>query len=98
MNTNAAIKTNKIAAKQVWYTPLNATLSAAPTPAGSCVAFLGDADPWSDIKSMKRDAAEKRIPLHLYPDCNHSLECSDVLRNITTLHEVMQITADFLHT
>ena len=81
--------------RQIWYTPLYAAFSFAP-PAGSCTAFLGTADPWSDPAQIRQSAAAQEIPLYLYPDCNHSLECSDILRNIRNLGEIMQITADFI--
>lgn len=87
----------KISAKQIWYTPLNATFSYTPVPSGSCIAFLGEADPWSDVSKLKQDAAAQQIPLYLYPDCNHSLECADMIRNIENLREVMQITSDFIN-
>lgn len=85
-----------ISVQQLWYTPLHATFSFAPVPTDSCIAFLGDADPWSDVSQLRADAAAQQIPLHLYPGCNHSLECTGVLHNIDHLREIMQITADFM--
>ena len=84
-----------IRAKQIRYTPLHAAFDF-PAPAGSCIAFLGEADNWSDIDAIKQTAAAQQIPLYLYPECNHSLECADVIRNIENLHQVMQITAAFI--
>jgi len=83
---------HRLSAKQIWYTPLKETFSFAPSPANLCTAFLGSADPWSDPDALRQTAAELHLPLYLYPDCNHSLESPDVLRNIEILHEVMQIT------
>ena len=85
-----------IAAAQIRYTPLHAAFTFAPALSGSCIAFLGSADPWSDAEEIKRDAAVQQIPLYLYPDCNHSLECGDVVRDIESLREIMQITSDFI--
>ena len=42
-------------------------------------------------------AAAQGVPLYLYPDCNHSLECGSVLRNLEILREVMQITSAFIN-
>jgi len=84
---------HKIDAKHVWYTPIEATFSFGVKNA---VAFIGDADPWSDVGVIKRKAAAMGIKLYSYPDCNHSLECENVDRNIANLREVMRITADLI--
>lgn len=78
-------------AVQIWYTPVEATFAASD--AKHVTAFLGDADPWSDIARLKAAAAARGIPLHLYPDCNHSLECGDTDRDLAILRDVMQHTA-----
>lgn len=85
-----------IPVRQIWYTPLEATFSFAP-PADSCIAFLGSADPWSDVQTVRRLADEQNIPLSLYEGCNHSLESGDVLRDTEILHDVMQKTSCFLN-
>ena len=80
--------------RQIWYTPLEATFSiGSKTP---CIAFIGEDDPWSDVGNVKTAAEMQHIPLHIYSDCNHSLECSDVLRNLAVLQDVMGRTAAFL--
>lgn len=88
---------HSLPAKQIWYTPLNATFLSPPASAGTCIAFLGTADPWSDRMQMEQSAAKQNIPLYLYPDCNHSLECDNVFRNLGYLREIMQITSDFIN-
>lgn len=85
-----------VSAKQIWYTPLTAAFTFRRGSDAPCIAFLGEEDPWSDIGEIRREAEDQQIPLSLYPGCNHSLECADVLRNIDNLREVMQITADFI--
>lgn len=60
------------------------------------IAFIGDNDPWSNLDAVKERAANKKIPLHLYKDCNHSLECGDAIRDIETLADVMKKTMTFL--
>ncbi len=85
---------HKVQAKQVWYTPVEATFSF---PAKDVVAFIGDADPWSDVDAVKEKAAALGIPLHSYPDCNHSLETGDVSTDTRIIHEVMELTEAFLH-
>ncbi len=84
-----------IQARQLWYTPLLETFSFAPS-AYECIAFIGDADPWSDLTQIQQAAAAHNIPLYLYPQCNHSLECGDILRNLENLYNVMQISSRFI--
>ena len=84
---------HKIQAKQVWYTPIEATFAFVY---GDIVAFIGDADPWSDVGVIKRKAATAGIRLYSFAGCNHSLECGDTDADIANLREVMRITADFI--
>ena len=36
------------------------------------------------------------ITIYSYPDCNHSLECDDVDKNLVNLRDVMQKTEGFI--
>ncbi len=78
---------------QIWYTPVEATFSFGIRNA---LAFIGDADPWSDLNEVRRLAKAMEADIHIYPDCNHSLECDDVERNIVIIKEVMGITAKYM--
>ena len=83
--------------KLIFYTPLEETFSYYDgNGAGNAIAFIGDKDPWSVLDEVKRLAADNFVPLHLYPDCNHSLETDDALRNIEILGEVLRLTQEFL--
>lgn len=83
----------RIKAGQIWYTPVEATFSFA---AKEVIAFIGDADPWSDVDEVKKLAKEQKIRLYSYPDCNHSLECEEVDRNLEILRDVMQKTDRYI--
>lgn len=83
-------------ARQIRYTPLHAAYAYPLSAPESCIAFLGTADPWSDIDKLREESERQQIPLYLYPECNHSLECADVNRTIRYLSEIMQITSDFI--
>ncbi len=82
-----------IKARQIWYTPVEATFQFATS---NVLAFIGDADPWSDVDKIKDMAKIAGISLYSYEDCNHSLESEDVLRNIEILQEVMKLTDTYL--
>lgn len=82
-----------IVAKQVWYTPVEQTVTFGTKDA---VAFIGDADPCSDVPSLIKTMEGMGIPVYSYPDCNHSLECGDVDRNLEILGDVMQKTEGYI--
>ena len=87
------VSDHMIKARQIWYTPVEATFSYR---ANDVVSFIGDDDPWSDVSKIKRMADESDIGLYSYPRCNHSLECDDVDINIANLRDVMKKTTAFL--
>lgn len=79
-------------ARHILYTPLAQTYLFAPDHA---IGFIGTSDPWSDTDEIIRLSETNHIPLTVYDDCNHSLECGDALKNIEVLKDVMQKTMDF---
>ena len=56
------------------------------------MAFIGTADPWSDVSDVKRLSEGQRVPIHVYEDANHSLETTDTLKNLEILKGVMEKT------
>ena len=96
------IAEHNLDARQIWYTPLQETLDTvfSGTPSvdpESILAFIGTADPWSDIPKLLNTAAENHLDVHVYEDCNHSLETPDVDKNIEILRDVMGITRGFVY-
>ncbi len=77
----------------VLYTPLEATFFADIRDA---IAFIGEADPWSDLDEVKRLAVQRHVPLYTYPGCNHSLECNSWKRNMEILGNVMELTETYM--
>ena len=59
-------------------------------------AAIGESDPWSDLDNVRRMADEHRIELYTYPDCNHSLESADVIKNIEYMKNVMCLSNEFI--
>lgn len=84
---------HSIPCRQILYTPLSLTFALAPQNA---LAFLGAADPWSDVSSVAAAARANGTPLCLYENANHSLETGDVLHDLATLQDVMQKTQTFI--
>lgn len=79
--------------RHILYTPLVQTYDFAPDNA---VAFIGTADPWSDVDEIIRLSDRHHIPLTTYEGCNHSLECDDAMKNIEIMQDVMRRTKEFI--
>lgn len=88
-----AKKYGLIGVRQVLYTPLAETFQFAPEKG---ISFIGTADPWSSTEDIIRLARKNRLPLYVYDDCNHSLECGDTERNLEILRNVIVKTKEFL--
>jgi phosphoglycolate phosphatase len=88
------VSDHNIKAKQIWYTPVEATFSF---PGEEIIAFIGDADPWSDVGKITQRADELGIKLYSYPGCNHSLETGNVLTDTANIHQVMDITEKWIN-
>lgn len=78
--------------RHILYTPLAQTYLFAPDQA---ISFIGTADPWSDTEKIIQLSNKNHIPITVYEGCNHSLECSDTLKNIENLKDIMQRTMNF---
>ena len=84
---------HKLILRQVWYTPVMESYEKA---IGKIVAFMGDMDPIANVDEARFRAKEIDIPLHVYPNANHSLATGDALIDIDTLKNVMAITDGFI--
>lgn len=88
--------------RQIWYTPVEATFLFDKNETGELkertdiISFIGDNDSWSKLENVKKLAAEHKIVLHLYAECNHSLECKETVKDIAILKDVMKKTEHFL--
>ena len=82
-----------VEAEQLWYTPLKSTYEHGCRKA---IAFIGTADPFSDVAKMGETAKAQGIPLYVYEGGNHSLETGDMETDLKTLGDVMKHTEEFL--
>ena len=89
----AYARRNDVVCRHALYTPLALTFEFVPQKA---IAFLGTADPWSDVDAVAARSRANGTPLHLYAGANHSLETADVLGNLDVLRDVMQKTQAFV--
>ena len=84
---------NKLNVRQIWYTPVEGTFAFDSKGA---IAFIGEADPWSDLNNIRKMSGELKIVLLTYPECNHSLESPDVIKNIEYMKNAMCISKEFI--
>ena len=83
----------KIKCRQVLYTPLEETYRFEHPDA---IAFLGTSDPWSDTAKVKMFSKKQNGLIYMYKNADHSLETGDIIKDIETLHDVMQKTKEYL--
>ena len=84
--------------RQIWYTPLQGAFDvcSGDIEEESIIAFIGTKDERSNVYQIKIKAEQLKIELHVYDDCDHSLECKDDSQNQEVLDDVMEITYDFV--
>ena len=87
------VSENGISARQIWYTPVEKTFSF---DSENVLAFIGDADPWSNIVNVRKKAEDLGVKLFVYEGLNHSLEKEDVLHNIRILNETILKIREFV--
>lgn len=80
-------------ARQILYTPVEATFSFAPQQG---IVFHGTADPMADAEIVKKECVARKLPMHLIENGNHSLETGDVLRDLEILRTVMGQTEGYI--
>lgn len=82
----------RLRAGLILYTPVEATFER---DIDNGIAFIGTADPWSNLEDVKQMAQKRKVLLHLYEGVNHSLEENDQIKNIEILENVMLYTKDY---
>jgi phosphoglycolate phosphatase len=82
-----------IDARQIWYTPVEKTFSFKSR---NVLAFIGDADPWSDIDKVREAAKEIGAELHVYEGCDHSLMCESIERHLHFISDSLTRIREFL--
>ena len=100
-----------IDARQVLFTPLVETfrfpVTAGTEGAGEpgngggsltpgAIAFHGTKDPWAVTEDMIRICGQKKVPLYLTENANHSLECGKAMKDLKTIRKVMRVVKEFL--
>ena len=57
---------------------------------------MGDRDHVMNAEEARKKAAEKNLPLHVYPNADQSLATGNTLTDLDILKDVMTVTGEFL--
>ena len=80
--------------RHVFFTPLEETFDYVKEASG--IAFSGTKDNWADHDDIRRLCEEKRIPLSVVDDANHSLETGDVIIDTENIANVMKTVKEYM--
>ena len=83
----------RIPCRHILYTPLKETYAFGHEAA---VAFIGNSDPWSDVKKVADLSEKQNVKIHIYEGANHSLETKSVRDNLDILKDVMEKTSRYM--
>lgn len=78
----------------VYYTPVEGTFHVMEVESG--IAFHGTSDPWVATEVVKHGCAERKIPLYITENANHSLETGIVPLDLANLQQIMRRTEEYL--
>ena len=62
----------------------------------NATAFIGNSDPWSDVKKVADLSEKQNVKIHIYEGANHSLETKSVRDNLDILKDVMEKTSRYM--
>ncbi|HIR88732.1 MAG TPA: alpha/beta hydrolase [Candidatus Fimimorpha faecalis] len=85
-------KNHRIPAHHIFYTPVEPSFAVMNQ---NGIVFHGTKDPWIDTSLVKEKCAEKRLPLVIIENANHSLETGDVLTDLKNLIFIMEHTKQY---
>ena len=79
----------------ILYTPLDDTFRFS---FGKAIAFTGSNDPWvgGENSRIPELCRERQIPCTVIPEANHSLETSDLQKDIQNMQRIMEETEAFI--
>lgn len=79
--------------RNLYFTPVEESFSFMEQPG---VVFHGTSDPWARTEAVKSGCLEKKLPLILVKNGNHSLETGKTMRDLKILKKVMRISGHYL--
>ena len=82
-----------VSARFVLLTPIEQTFCVAFS--SDAIVFHGTADPWERTERITSACTDRKIPLYVVADANHSLETGDVQKDIDNLQQVIAQIQEF---
>ena len=89
----AYAKQNAIPARQIYYTPVEASFEAIGTMG---IVFHGTGDSWADTKVICQKCKDRGIKLYLTEGANHSMETGDTIKDLENIRNIMTQTKKYL--
>lgn len=80
--------------RHIYFTPVAETFIFMKPESG--IAFHGTADPWVADDVVVDGCRDKKVPLYIRDDANHSMETGDVMADLETLQKIMRTAGVFL--
>lgn len=90
---SAYAKEHELTAHHVYYTPVEQTFSFVQEDG---VVFHGTKDPWVGTDIVKKACEDKKLPLFITENANHSLETGDIFTDLENLRYIMEETRKYL--
>lgn len=87
-------KKHDMAAKNIYFTPVEATFSFVRPKSG--IVFHGTSDPWIETEIVTHECQKAGLPMYLYKNSNHSLETGVVNTDIVYLLDVIQHCQEYV--
>src|SRR5699024_9165803 len=88
----AFAKRHRISAHHIFYTPVEPSFTVMNQ---NGIVFHGTKDPWVSTLLVKEKCTEKRLPLIIIENANHSLETGNVLTDLKNLVFIMEHTEQY---
>ena len=84
----------KVAARQVYFTPLEQTFSLIGEKNG--LVFFGTEDPFVDVGKIEELSRAKGLSYRIFEGANHSLETGELQTDLKNMVDIMEETENFL--
>lgn len=83
-----------IKAKNIYFTPVEETFHFVDARSG--IVFHGTGDTWAKTENVVSECEKLELPYYLTEEANHSMENGDVLQDLRTLQEIMEICEKYI--
>lgn len=79
--------------RNIFYTPVGESFSFITQPG---IVFHGTKDGWVETAVVKKECANRKLPLYITKEGNHSLETGCAKKDLEHLMKIMEISAAYI--